>query len=78
MAAAAVPRIQYYSDGRHPSIYMYEPPMQREELCQVVDELVRHTPPCPGANPTCVAQSPPWCDVAWFALLSVPKKSQTP
>jgi len=34
-----VPSIQYYSDGRHPSIYMYEPPMQREELCHVVDEL---------------------------------------
>eukprot|EP01052_Picozoa_sp_SAG31_P019641 SAG31_NODE_1442_length_8325_cov_5.564916_7_plen_221_part_00 len=34
-----VPRIQYYTDGRHPLIYMYEPPMQPEEIAHVVDEL---------------------------------------
>ena len=33
------PRIMFYSDGRHPLLYMYEPPMQREELESVVDEL---------------------------------------
>ena len=34
------PRIMYYHDGRHPLIYMYEPPMQKEEYEQAVDELV--------------------------------------
>lgn len=34
-----VPRIQYYTDARHPLIYMYEPPMQPEEMCACVDEL---------------------------------------
>ena len=33
------PRIMYYHDGRHPLIYMYEPPMQKEELESAVDEL---------------------------------------
>ena len=34
------PRIMYYHDGRHPLIYIYEPPMQKEEYEQAVDELV--------------------------------------
>ena len=34
-----LPRIQYYTDGRHPLIYMYEPPMQPEEMAHVVDEV---------------------------------------
>jgi hypothetical protein len=34
------PRMMFYHDGRHPLIYMYEPPMQREEYEQAVDELV--------------------------------------
>ena len=34
------PRIMFYTDGRHPLIYMYEPPMQKEEYVSAVDELV--------------------------------------
>ena len=34
------PRIMFYHDGRHPLIYMYEPPMHREEYEQAVDELI--------------------------------------
>lgn len=33
------PRIMFYHDGRHPLLYMYEPPMQKEELESVVDDL---------------------------------------
>ena len=33
------PRIVFYHDGRHPLIYMYEPPMQKEEYEAAVDEL---------------------------------------
>ncbi len=33
------PRIMFYHDGRHPLIYMYEPPMQKEEYEAAVDEL---------------------------------------
>ena len=33
-------RIMFYHDGRHPLIYMYEPPMQKEEYEAAVDELV--------------------------------------
>ena len=35
----ARPRIMFDHDGRHPLIYMYEPPIQREELEAAVDEL---------------------------------------
>ena len=34
------PRIMYYTDARHPLVYMYEPPMQKEEYEAGVDELV--------------------------------------
>ena len=34
------PRIYFYNDGRHPLIYMYEPPMQKEEYEAAVDELL--------------------------------------
>ena len=34
------PRIMFYHDGRHPLIYMYEPPMQKEEYEAAVNELV--------------------------------------
>jgi len=34
------PRIMFYHDGRHPLIYMYEPPMQKEEYEAAVDELL--------------------------------------
>ena len=34
------PRMMFYNDGRHPLIYMYEPPMQKEEYEAAVDELV--------------------------------------
>jgi uncharacterized lipoprotein YddW (UPF0748 family) len=33
------PRIMFYHDGRHPLIYMYEPPIQKEEYQAAVDEL---------------------------------------
>ena len=36
----AKPRIMFDHDGRHPLIYMYEPPIQKEELQAAVDELV--------------------------------------
>lgn len=36
----AQPKIMFYHDGRHPLIYMYEPPMQRPEYEAAVDELV--------------------------------------
>lgn len=34
------PRMMFYHDGRHPLIYMYEPPMKKEEYEAGVDELV--------------------------------------
>lgn len=34
------PNYFFYHDGRHPLIYMYEPPMQKEEYEQGVDELI--------------------------------------
>ena len=34
------PRFMFYHDGRHPLIYMYEPPMQKEEFEAGIDELV--------------------------------------
>jgi hypothetical protein len=37
---ARKPRIMFYHDGRHPLIYMYEPPMQKEEYDSAVDELL--------------------------------------
>jgi len=33
------PSIFFYHDGRHPLIYMYEPPMQKEEYEAAIDEL---------------------------------------
>ena len=33
------PRMMFYHDGRHPHIYLYEPPMQREEYEAAIDEL---------------------------------------
>ncbi len=38
--AARKRRIMFYHDGRHPLIYMYEPPMQKEEFESAVDELL--------------------------------------
>ena len=34
------PRIMFYHDGRHPLIYMYEPPIQKEEYESAINELV--------------------------------------
>jgi len=34
------PRIMFYHDGRHPLIYMYEPPIEKEEYEAGVNELV--------------------------------------
>ena len=33
------PRMMFFHDGRHPHIYMYEPPMQKEEYAAAIDEL---------------------------------------
>ncbi|MBI2505564.1 MAG: hypothetical protein HYW07_20320 [Candidatus Latescibacteria bacterium] len=35
----AKPPIMFFHDSRHPLIYMYEPPMQKEEMEAAVDEL---------------------------------------
>jgi len=34
------PRMMYYTDARHPLVYMYEPPMRKEEFESTIDELV--------------------------------------
>jgi hypothetical protein len=34
------PRIMFYNDCRHPAIYMYEPPMEKEQFEAAVDELL--------------------------------------
>jgi hypothetical protein len=39
-ASRKKPLIMFYHDGRHPLIYMYEPPMRKEEYEAGVDELV--------------------------------------
>ena len=33
------PRMMYYTDARHPLVYMYEPPMQKEEFESTIDEV---------------------------------------
>ena len=38
--AMSQPRIMFYHDGRHPLIYMYEPPIQKEEYESAINELV--------------------------------------
>ena len=38
--ASSTPRMMFYHDGRHPLIYMYEPPIQKEQYESAVDELV--------------------------------------
>jgi hypothetical protein len=45
MAAAAAarashPQLLFYHDGRHPLIYMYEPPITSEQYQQAIDELI--------------------------------------
>ena len=35
----AKPQMMFFHDGRHPHIYMYEPPMQKEEYAAAIDEL---------------------------------------
>jgi hypothetical protein len=37
--AGKKPRIMFYHDGRHPLVYMYEPPMTKEEYEAPVDEI---------------------------------------
>ena len=39
-AAKKRPRIMFYHDSRHPLMYMYEPPIQKQEVEAAVDELV--------------------------------------
>ena len=36
----AQPRVMFYHDSRHPLMYMYEPPMQKEEVESTVYELI--------------------------------------
>ena len=33
-------RVMFFHDSRHPAIYMYEPPMQKEEFEAAVDEVI--------------------------------------
>ena len=35
----STPSIWFYHDGRHPHIYRYEPPMDREQFVACIDEL---------------------------------------
>ncbi|MYC80971.1 MAG: hypothetical protein F4X19_02615 [Acidobacteria bacterium] len=39
-AARKKPRIMFYHDSRHPLMYMYEPPIRKQEVEAAVDELV--------------------------------------
>ena len=39
-AARKKPRIMFFHDSRHPLMYMYEPPIQKQEVEAAVDELV--------------------------------------
>ena len=39
-AAGKKPRIMFYHDSRHPLMYMYEPPIRKQEVEAAVDELV--------------------------------------
>ena len=34
------PKIMFYHDGRHPHMYRYEPPMSKDEMIAMIDELV--------------------------------------
>ena len=34
-----IPKMMFFHDGRHNLIYMYEPPMQKEEYASAIDEL---------------------------------------
>ncbi len=34
------PKIMFYHDGRHPHMYRYEPPMSKDEMNAMIDELV--------------------------------------
>jgi hypothetical protein len=36
------PHMMFYHDGRHPLIYMYEPPIQKEEFEAGVDGTGGH------------------------------------
>ena len=38
-SGSPIPRIMFTHDSRHPAVYMYEPPMEREEFEAAVDEL---------------------------------------
>ena len=40
------PRMMFYHDSRHPAIYMYEPPMEKEEFESAVDELAGTSVDC--------------------------------
>ena len=35
----AKPLLMFYHDGRHPHIYMHEPPLQKKEYEAAIDEL---------------------------------------
>ena len=48
------PRMMFYHDGRHPLIYMYEPPMQKEEYESAND------PPFPSVSESSTVPLPSW------------------
>ena len=32
--------VMFYTDGRHSSVYMHEPPMYKQQLVEPVDEIL--------------------------------------
>ena len=44
------PRIMFYNDARHPAIYMYEPPMEKEQFEAAVDEVLGYSGRHPGVR----------------------------
>ena len=40
------PRLMFFHDSRHPAIYMYEPPMEKEEFESAGDEIAGTSVDC--------------------------------
>ena len=54
----AKPRMMFYQDGRHPLIYTYEPPMQKEEYEAAIDEILGSVVSSRSMRPTSAARKP--------------------
>ena len=61
-AARKKPRIMFFHDSRHPLMYMYEPPIQKQEVEAAVDELVETSVEAlnvlPGGRPHRLSRHP--------------------